>query len=219
MNVAFYVQTENAKKWVSVVQNDMKYQHYIVIYHSLRELMDIMSEDYEFDIIFLDFNCLKDVIGYVKTVNQKTRIATFGTRKTFIDISPFIKRGLVAFIDMHASVFELFNGFQFIREGKLHFPQYMIEELIQYHIRDSVKQPDLSHTDAIRLPQSKRKLTDKELKVFDLLMKGQTYKEIALSLGISVFAVNQRIKYIYKKYDVRSRGELSFMINGIGSRL
>ena len=53
-------------------------------------------------------------------------------------------------------------------------------------------------------------LTEKEKKVCSLLIKGLTYKEISTLLGVTVFAINQNTKSIYKKLKVRSRAELSF---------
>jgi DNA-binding CsgD family transcriptional regulator len=50
-----------------------------------------------------------------------------------------------------------------------------------------------------------------------MLIKGITYKEIAGAIGISGFTVNQRAKAIYKKLNVRSRGELSYRYLGINN--
>jgi DNA-binding NarL/FixJ family response regulator len=55
-----------------------------------------------------------------------------------------------------------------------------------------------------------KSLTEKEKVVCELLIKGMTYKEIAGVIGVTSFTINQRVKGIYKKLDVRSRGELSF---------
>ena len=57
---------------------------------------------------------------------------------------------------------------------------------------------------------SEKALTEKEKKVCEFLLKGYTYKEIANTIGVTSFAVNQRVKGIYKKLQVRSRAELSF---------
>ncbi|MFZ9303349.1 MAG: helix-turn-helix transcriptional regulator [Sediminibacterium sp.] len=51
-------------------------------------------------------------------------------------------------------------------------------------------------------------LTEKQLIVFECLLKGYTYKEISQQLGISFYAVNQRAKTVYKKAGVNSRIEL-----------
>lgn len=50
-------------------------------------------------------------------------------------------------------------------------------------------------------------LSPREQAVLDLLCKGQLYKEIAESLGVSVPTVNTHIRHIYGKLQVRSRSQ------------
>jgi DNA-binding NarL/FixJ family response regulator len=55
-------------------------------------------------------------------------------------------------------------------------------------------------------------LTEKERKVSQLLTQGLSYKEIAQLMGVTIFAINQNTKRIYKKLSVRSRSELSYRL-------
>lgn len=52
-------------------------------------------------------------------------------------------------------------------------------------------------------------LTDREKEILQLLIQGNSYKEIAGALFISVETLNSHIKNIYKKLNVHSRSELS----------
>jgi DNA-binding NarL/FixJ family response regulator len=52
-------------------------------------------------------------------------------------------------------------------------------------------------------------LTEREKEILQLLIKGNSYKEIAGSLFISVETLNSHIKNIYRKLNVHSRSELS----------
>jgi len=213
MNIAIYIRTEIAKKWVSTLQSNLKYQHIIFVCENLRELLDNVHSDCKFDLVLLEFNLIKEVLDFLKTQNPIIKIGGFGSQKKIEELSAFIKEGLVAYIDMEASVFELYNGLQFIQEGRHYFPGYMMDQLIQIHMQAASPILETASDSLTNEKDIGKKLTDKEILVFELLMKGQTYKEIAIILGISVFAVNQRVKYIYKKYKVRSRGELSFTVN------
>jgi DNA-binding NarL/FixJ family response regulator len=52
-------------------------------------------------------------------------------------------------------------------------------------------------------------LTDREKEILQLLIKGNSYKEIAGTIFISVETLNSHIKNIYRKLNVHSRSELS----------
>lgn len=54
------------------------------------------------------------------------------------------------------------------------------------------------------------KLTPRETDVLQLITKGLSYAEIAGTLGMSVHTVTSHIKHIYRKLEVRSRGEAVF---------
>ena len=63
------------------------------------------------------------------------------------------------------------------------------------------------HTKNKELYQSN--LTEREREILQLLMHGNSYKEIAAAIFISVETLNSHIKNIYKKLNVHSRSELS----------
>jgi DNA-binding NarL/FixJ family response regulator len=50
-------------------------------------------------------------------------------------------------------------------------------------------------------------LTPREHEVLQLLASGDLYKDIAISLQISITTVNAHIRRIYEKLHVRSRGQ------------
>jgi DNA-binding NarL/FixJ family response regulator len=60
------------------------------------------------------------------------------------------------------------------------------------------------HRSAPELSESGQ-LTDREWKVLELLARGDLYKEIADTLGISVATVDSHVRHIYEKLHVRSR--------------
>jgi DNA-binding NarL/FixJ family response regulator len=51
-------------------------------------------------------------------------------------------------------------------------------------------------------------LTSREKQVVDELLKGLTYKEIGIILGITATTVNDHLKNVYPKMGVRTKGEL-----------
>ncbi len=59
-------------------------------------------------------------------------------------------------------------------------------------------------------------LTDREKQILQLLMKGNSYKELAASIFISVETLNSHVKNIYRKLNVHSRAELTAKFNTAG---
>lgn len=64
--------------------------------------------------------------------------------------------------------------------------------------------------DARALPADAPRLTQRETDVLQLIAKGYAYGEIATNLGMSPNTVTSHIKHIYRKLQVRSRGEAVF---------
>lgn len=58
-------------------------------------------------------------------------------------------------------------------------------------------------------------LTEREKEILQLLIQGNSYKEIAALIFISVETLNTHVKNIYRKLDVHSRSELSAKYNNV----
>jgi two-component system NarL family response regulator len=56
-------------------------------------------------------------------------------------------------------------------------------------------------------PASASWLSPRELQILQFLERGETYKEIAARLSLSVHTVNSHLKHSYEKLHARSRGE------------
>lgn len=56
-------------------------------------------------------------------------------------------------------------------------------------------------------------LTERERQILQLLIKGNSYKEIAANIFISTETLNTHIKNIYRKLNVHSRSELAAKYN------
>lgn len=54
-------------------------------------------------------------------------------------------------------------------------------------------------------------LTPREIELLQVFAKGQSYKEAARSLGISPLTVGNHVKAIYRKLEVKSRGEAVYV--------
>lgn len=57
-------------------------------------------------------------------------------------------------------------------------------------------------------PKPDRALTSREQEVLDLLIEGKLYKEIAMTLGVSIDTVRSHIRKVYDKLHIHSRTEI-----------
>jgi DNA-binding NarL/FixJ family response regulator len=77
---------------------------------------------------------------------------------------------------------------------------------IARHLLRRFQQPPAAASGVEDLPE----LTPREMEVLLLVGKGFSYAEIAATLGVSAHTVTSHIKHIYRKLEVRSRGEAVF---------
>lgn len=131
-----------------------------------------------------------------------------------------IESNITAFIEAGNNSFEFLKAIKYVQNNKIYFceqsKEHILFELI-CQIKNSnnsnFKNNDYIH-DSINNTKvlEIKALSEREKKVVQLLTQGLSYKEIALILNVTTFAINQNAKNIYKKLNVRSRSELSYKI-------
>jgi DNA-binding NarL/FixJ family response regulator len=65
-------------------------------------------------------------------------------------------------------------------------------------------------------PQGAPSLTDREREILDAVVRGFTFSEIAKLLEISTHTVTTHVRHIYRKLEVRSRGEAVYEALALG---
>lgn len=71
------------------------------------------------------------------------------------------------------------------------------------------------HQQVKKLELDRSNLTEREKEILQLLIRGNSYKEIAAGIFISIETLNSHIKNIYRKLNVHSRSELSARYSNI----
>lgn len=108
-----------------------------------------------------------------------------------------IQRGANGYLLKPFKIKDLFDNIEIIRSGgALITPQVAMKLFSKMH-RPQESFEDVTST-----------LTARERDVVNELLKGLTYKEISFALGISTTTVNDHIKNVYIKLEVRSKSEL-----------
>jgi len=129
------------------------------------------------------------------------------------------KIGFLAHIDVEYTALDIIQAIRKVSKGERYLSHSQTRDFINY-----VLNIDFNHNSSNGLHNNnlnggvkdftiikvQNYLTTKEKSVCEFLLKGFSYKEISDALGISTFTVNQRVRSIYRKLEVKSRAELSY---------
>jgi len=108
-----------------------------------------------------------------------------------------IQRGANGYLLKPFKIKELLNNIDIIRNGGA-----LITPEVAMKLFSKIHKPQETFED------NSSGLTAREKDVVNELLKGLTYKEISIALGISSTTVNDHIKNVYVKLGVRSKSEL-----------
>ncbi len=108
-----------------------------------------------------------------------------------------IQRGANGYLLKPFKVKDLLGNIEIIRNGGA-----LITPAVALKLFHKIHRPQDSFEDVTA------KLTTREREVVNELLKGLTYKEISHVLGISSTTVNDHLKNVYSKLEVRSKSEL-----------
>lgn len=108
-----------------------------------------------------------------------------------------IRAGANGYLLKKDSMQKISESIEAVYNGESPMNGIIASKMLDYFQQETNKQMDQSS------------LTDREKEILQLLMKGYTYKEIAVCIFISVETLNSHIKNIYRKLNVHSRAELA----------
>jgi DNA-binding NarL/FixJ family response regulator len=145
--------------------------------------------------------------------NEMYKFLGVGFKKNITDISMLLSSNINGLMDVECNSLDFINAIESIKEGITYMSDNIKASIIDNYLNSISKiKLDPISEEQIILKSNQFVLTVKEKNVCDLLAKGLSYKEIAIYLGVSTFTVNQKAKNIYKKLNVKSRAELSYLI-------
>lgn len=110
-----------------------------------------------------------------------------------------IKAGANGYLLKKDSPQKILDAIEAVAKGESPMNGMIAAKVLDYFQHQQQKNKDLDESH----------LTAREKEILQLLMKGNSYKEIAGKLFISVETLNSHIKNIYRKLKVHSRSELA----------
>jgi DNA-binding NarL/FixJ family response regulator len=162
------------------------------------EQLDTLEEPY---IIFIDLG-LPGISGlegitYMRKRWNDTHIVVITGNDDENIIFNCIQRGANGYLLKPFKIKELLDNIDIIRKGGA-----LITPEVAMKLFNKIHKPQETFED------NSSGLTSREKDVVNELLKGLTYKEISIALGISSTTVNDHIKSVYIKLGVRSKSEL-----------
>lgn len=213
MGIDVYVSNFTLKKWFLPLITDIGSSADFLIHKNLESLYSTLLNTKSKRVIILDIEDQAS-IEYFKSISysfDNVYLIAIGLQRPIKEVINLISLGFKGFIDLNFTSIELIQMFNKVMNGSRYISILQQEFLLNLLIEDSntILTNSSSNING-KVKHAVKSLTDKERVVCELLLKGMTYKEIAGVIGVTSFTINQRVKGIYKKLDVKSRGELSF---------
>lgn len=179
-----------------------------------QQAMCIVEEHPDISFILLDIN-LPDRDGFSVLRELRERYATIAiVILSSSDDQDTVKRafklGALGFIPKTTEREVILNAIKLVFSGGVYIPSQMLEE---------TRSPRLIHEPAGRDSFKGIGLTDRQIEVLALLMKGRSNKVIAKTLNMAVPTVKNHITAVLKALGVASRTEAIIKVGKMGWEL
>ncbi len=174
-----------------------------------RSIIVIIDVDSEIHLNY--YNKLNEQFNEIKCVSISKNIETG-------KLIQLHKTGFLAHIDLEFSSLEVIQALRKVSKGERYLSQSQTIDFINFVLSQNIENITVNNninnlngdSKDFNIIKVQNYLTTKEKSVCEFLLKGYSYKEISDALGTSTFTVNQRVRSIYRKLEVRSRAELSY---------
>lgn len=186
---------------LEIFVNMQKDLHMVFSYNSMEAFLEERNNLDEPFIIFIDLG-LPGISGMegISIIRQQWQeahiVVTTGNDNESV-IFDCIQRGANGYILKPFNINDLIKNIDIIRNGGA-----LITPDVAMKLFKKIHKPQDTYQDVTD------NLTSREKDVVNELLKGLTYKEIAAVLGISASTVNDHLKNIYIKMEVRTKSEL-----------
>ena len=196
---------------ISIINNDFEQAenlkslldlHYFVggLYTTVDKLKDSNLKRVQTFIVIYCNNDIDDMIT-LKKEYPKARIIIYNNLENDHLLFNAIQIGVKNFVHHSQKISELLDIIEVVSMGGCYISNSITYKLFTYiqEINDLMLGKKIRQYDS---------LTKREVSVFELLLSGISYKDIATTLCISIDTTRKHISRIYKKLKIHNKGEL-----------
>lgn len=223
MGIDVYISNQTIQKWFQNQLKEIDFLTDCTIHKNLDALYSSLLHVRSNRVVLLDIEDKASCEYFSSIKNGFTNIncIAVGLNNNIVDVFTYFNLGFYAYVDLNYSSVELYQAISKSSICSKYLSASQQDRLLNY-LSENISSNGFHKNEITSTPfnsnghngncvkYSDKSLTDNEKKVCEFLLKGFTYKEIAHTLGVTSFTINQRVKGIYKKLQVRSRAELSF---------
>jgi DNA-binding NarL/FixJ family response regulator len=179
-----------------------------------RQAMHVVEEHPDISLILLDIN-LPDRDGFSVLRELRDRYATIAiiiisSSNDQDAVKRAFKLGALGFITKTTAREVMLNAIELVFSGGIYIPSEILEESTS---------PQLTNEPTTRDFPKDLGLTDRQIEVLALLMKGKSNKIIARTLNMAVPTVKNHITVVLKALNVTSRTEAVIKVGKMGWEL
>lgn len=148
------------------------------------------------------------VVEQIKRISPQTRVLVYTGFPTLLNFKQSIAAGADGFLNKEGQAMRLDEAITRVAHGELMYPPELLSQLIAFV--DDHRLPR-DGVEALMRGPTYAPPTDREIEVLRLLLADLSYDEIAARLSIQRDTVNQHLKNLRKKWNVRSRADLALV--------
>ncbi len=177
------------------------------------QLLDIKTDIYDYktnktDIFILDINNfehIKDVLIFLGTLPKDLNIIVLKTNLSLPEGTFLIKKGVKSYCHTNVDIVVLNKILKTVESGDV----WVYPALMTYIIKNI----NIDATENAENSNILDKVSKKEKEVALLVASGNSNKEIANMLGVTLVTVKKHVSNAFVKLDVKDRVSLSILIN------
>lgn len=218
MIIDIYVQSQLLEKKLLGFFKESEFFDNIYFHSSIQQMLKSMMDVRRRTLVIFDtdYEVSIDYYHKLKENFSEINILSIGKQNSLEHLILLHKIGFLSHIDFDFSSVDFIQAINKGHKGQRYFSVSQINEVLNYILtNEKVSNEELGikndfKNNNLNIKKVDKYLTDKERPVAEFLLKGYSYKEISECIGMSTYTVNQRVRSIYKKLEVRSRSELSY---------
>ena len=206
LNIAIVEDNAQYRTAISII---MQLNENFRLIHKLEDCSEMMSrfEVDKPDVVLMDIDMPGmngiQAVWEIKKKFPEIKVLMLTVFEDEVKIFGAIKAGANGYLLKKDSPQKILDAIDAVWQGESPMNGLIAAKVLEYFKNQQSRSNELDQTN----------LTAREREILDLLIKGNSYKEISGLIFISVETLNSHIKNIYRKLNVHSRSELTAKYN------